>query len=537
MAEIYLARAAGIEGFEKHVVIKRILPQYAGRPRFVEMFLDEARLAARLHHQNIAQVYDIGQEGDIYYFAMEYLHGVDVRRLMKRSIIRQKPLPLEHALTIVANTAAALGYAHNATDDGGSPLEIVHRDVSPANIFVTYEGAVKLVDFGIARASQRSVETRTGTLKGKISYMSPEQCRGQALDRRSDIFSLGIVLYEITTQTRLFRSHGNTDYVIMDRIVNGQFDAPSARVTGYPEALERIVLKALAGNRADRYGTSGELLRDLERFAAERRIPLSISSLSEYVTDLFGREPEPWKQLEDGIPIDIDLDDDDWPRTVSTTGAPPDVNATAATVAGREWALPPPTMTPVPSDWAREQSEEEADPPALVDTLFEQPVPVSDVAIASVRRSPRAALIAVALAVAALAGVALAFALSTGSHERADVPPPASPSPVTAAPAAEPIQPVGEPALQPSQPTAKPAVVPELAPADAREAPAPEPELVTETAAPAPVRSEPPPRAKPATRRRTASPPAATKPPSKPKTKPPSKQKPKRATGLIDRTW
>jgi len=204
MAEIYLARVSGLPGFEKIVVVKRILPQLATNQEFVQMFLDEARVAATLHHPNIVQMYDIGAVDGNYFISMEYLHGEDLRSIARA--MRQKGqdrVPLEHALGIGVGIAAGLHYAHEKVGFDGKPLHIVHRDITPQNIFVTYDGGVKLVDFGIAKASNRASETRYGSLKGKIPYMSPEQCRSEPLDRRSDIFSLGILLYEQTTSVRL----------------------------------------------------------------------------------------------------------------------------------------------------------------------------------------------------------------------------------------------------------------------------------------------------------------------------------------------
>ena len=237
MAEIFLARVSGLPGFQKMVVIKRILPQLATKTDFVEMFLDEARIAATLQHPNVVQMYDVGVVDGNYFIAMEYLHGEDVRSL-SRSLHRQdKKLPLEHALNIVIGVASGLHYAHEKVGFDGKPLEIVHRDVTPQNIIVTYDGAVKLLDFGIAKASNRFGETRFGTLKGKVPYMSPEQCRGEPLDRRSDIFSLGIMLYELTLGKRLYQ--GKSDFEVLKQIVEGTVTPPSELDKEYPQAARR----------------------------------------------------------------------------------------------------------------------------------------------------------------------------------------------------------------------------------------------------------------------------------------------------------
>ncbi|HEX4460669.1 MAG TPA: serine/threonine-protein kinase, partial [Polyangia bacterium] len=205
MAEIFLARVRKLTGFQKMVVIKRILPQLAQNTDFVEMFLDEARIAATLEHPHIVQTYDVGMIDDSYYIAMEYLHGEDVRSIMRAVNTRLQAPPIEQALHIIISAAAGLHYAHEKVGFDGAPLDIVHRDVSPQNLIVTYEGSVKLLDFGIAKASNRLRETRVGTLKGKVPYMSPEQCRSEQLDRRSDIYSLGILMWELTLSRRLYR--------------------------------------------------------------------------------------------------------------------------------------------------------------------------------------------------------------------------------------------------------------------------------------------------------------------------------------------
>ncbi|MCA9714321.1 MAG: serine/threonine protein kinase, partial [Myxococcales bacterium] len=192
MAELFLARTEAIHGIEKFVALKRIPAGHARDKEFVRMFLEEARLAATLSHPNIAQVYDVGKEAGTYFFTMEYLQGLDLARLLRGLFKRGEWPPLQHVLAIIIGTAAGLHYAHRKEGRDGRLLNIVHRDVSPSNIFITYEGGVKLLDFGIAKATTAKTVTETGALKGKIPYMSPEQVRGEKLDQRSDIFSLGI---------------------------------------------------------------------------------------------------------------------------------------------------------------------------------------------------------------------------------------------------------------------------------------------------------------------------------------------------------
>src|SRR5262245_37796341 len=236
MADVLLARTDGIAGFERHVVIKRIHAQLLDEPRYVSMFLDEARLAASLHHHNIVQVNDIGEENGEYFFAMEYVHGEDARTLLVEASKRQARIPLEHVVTIITASAAGLHHAHEQRTIDGMPLNIVHRDVSPANILIGYDGAVKVADFGIALASHRAEHTQSGVLKGKVAYMSPEQCNCEVVDRRSDVFSLGIVLYELATVRPCFA--GENDFMTMSAIVNGKLERPRAICPDIPAELE-----------------------------------------------------------------------------------------------------------------------------------------------------------------------------------------------------------------------------------------------------------------------------------------------------------
>jgi serine/threonine protein kinase len=286
MATIYLARASGTAGFEKLVVLKCILPALARDRGFVSMFLDEARIAATLRHSNIADVFDVGVEDGTYFFAMEYVHGQNARVVRIESKARQLPIPLEVSLAIVGGTAAALGYAHDRSNSEG-PLNLVHRDVSPSNVIVSYEGAIKLVDFGIARATlRRGARTRTGLKRGKAPYMSPEQCRGEPIDKRSDLFSLGTMFYELTTGQRPFL--GNSDFEVMEAIVTCAFEPPSAIVHDYPPRLEEIVMRLLARSPQARYQHAGALVDDLEKFIADHSMLTSSYVVAKYMHDLFG---------------------------------------------------------------------------------------------------------------------------------------------------------------------------------------------------------------------------------------------------------
>jgi len=294
MAEIFLARTTAMHGFEKMVVLKRMLPQYAESGDFIRMFLDEARLAATLAHPNIAQVYDIGEHQGQCFFTMEYVAGQDLRKV-QHAAKASLGLPLQHVINIVIGVASGLHYAHEQIDRMGRPLGLVHRDVSPSNIIVTYAGGVKLVDFGIAKASTAQVATAVGTLKGKIPYMSPEQCRGAKLDRRSDIFSLGTVLWELSTGSRLFR--GENEFAMLNRIANGDVPLPSSRRSNYPEDLEAIVMRALEGDREHRYATAQDMEIALEEFAREHKLSVSSAKLARFMGQLFSEEIERQKKI------------------------------------------------------------------------------------------------------------------------------------------------------------------------------------------------------------------------------------------------
>ena len=299
IADVLLACASGLEGFARHVVIKRIHPELAREERFVSAFLEEARISASLHHQNIVQVHDIGDEGGSIYFAMEYVHGEDCRKLLNKVRERKEMVPLQHVVSIVMATAAGLHYAHDQTKPNGESKGIVHRDIAPANILIGYDGSVKLVDFGLARAAQRSTNaTSSGTLRGKSSYMSPEQCTGKPIDRRTDTFSLGIVLYELLTAQRLFK--GSNEFMTMAAIVDGEIPRPSKLRPDVPPALDEIVMHALTRPVEARYQSAEALRESLEAFAVAQELRISHKALADYLASLFGERQEPW--LADPVP-------------------------------------------------------------------------------------------------------------------------------------------------------------------------------------------------------------------------------------------
>ncbi|HEY1816962.1 MAG TPA: protein kinase, partial [Kofleriaceae bacterium] len=292
VADVLLARSKGLEGFTRHVVVKQIRPELATDERFVKAFLNEARIGASLHHQNIVQVYDIDEDRGAYYFTMEYVHGEDVRKLLLKVREDNALVPLDQVVTIGAAAAAGLHHAHEQTDSDRSPLGLVHRDVSPGNILIGFDGSVKLVDFGLAKPALSSIKTRTGSIAGKAPYMSPELCQGKPIDRRSDIFALGIVLYELATARRLFK--GDNDYLTMASIVEGQVAPPSTIRPDIPRALDEIILRALAKKPEARFQTAVDLRAALEAFAIDAELRTTSKALADYMSRLFGPRTEPW---------------------------------------------------------------------------------------------------------------------------------------------------------------------------------------------------------------------------------------------------
>jgi len=285
MAEVYRARAAGPSDFRKLVAIKRLLPQHALDPQLLRMFLDESRLMARFAHPNLPHVIDVSDGGgvDVPFFVMEHVAGVDLREVMRAA---DGPLPLEHLLGVSAAVAAGLHHAHELRADDGRPLEIVHRDVSPSNVLVSFDGGVKVADFGVAKWSQQKSFTYQGQLKGKFAHMSPEQCRGEPLDRRSDVFALGTMMYEMATGQPPFRA--DSELELLSRIATHDATWPTTGVGSQvaPE-LRAIIMRTLKRDRAERFATTREIQLALEAFGRERRLMVSAVELAAYVESLF----------------------------------------------------------------------------------------------------------------------------------------------------------------------------------------------------------------------------------------------------------
>ena len=289
MAEIYRAKTFGPHGFKKEFAIKKILPNLSTDANFVSMFIDEAKLAVSLNHNNIIQVLDLGEIGQQYFIAMEYVLGKDLHELLAHCVRQKLRIPLKLALFIIMETLKGLDYAHRAKDQQGEPLKLVHCDVSPSNILLSYEGSVQVGDFGVARAATQQ-RGRLEALKGKIGYMSPEQVGQQALDQRSDLFACGIVLYEMLALRRLFA--GNNDLSTMLKIRDGNIHRQMKFLKDYPKELKAIVIRALSSNKEDRYQRATEFYHDVIDFAFKHNIKVTDGDLSQYMKRVFHEEYE-----------------------------------------------------------------------------------------------------------------------------------------------------------------------------------------------------------------------------------------------------
>lgn len=281
MAEIFLAERRDKPG--EQLVIKRLLPHLAAQPDFVSMFLDEARIAAKLSHPNVVGVEDLGQIEGAYFTAMPYVHGADIRRIYNQAFARQRALPLSCSVRVIVDAARGLHYAHTLKDEiTGEPLGLVHRDVSPQNIIVGFDGLARVLDFGVAKIEGKVGQTQAGVLKGKYSYMSPEQADGAEVDHRTDIFALGIILYETTTGTRLFKR--KSELATLQAVLDCEVPSPSATLPAYPKELEETLRVALAKDPKDRFQDAGALASALEAFLGEE----DRAGLCSFMQELFG---------------------------------------------------------------------------------------------------------------------------------------------------------------------------------------------------------------------------------------------------------
>lgn len=290
MAEIFLANQTGPVGFNKTLVIKRILPHLAEDPKFVDMFLDEARIAAQFNHPNVVQIFDLGEVDEQYFIAMEYIDGYDLAQVAERASEFGRNVPPPVVARVIADALKGLNYAHTFKDPTtGEPLNLVHRDISPHNILVNKDGGAKIVDFGVAKAKTSSVKTQTGAVKGKFSYMAPEQIAGEELDGRVDLFAMGITLFELATGRRPFGS--DNDLMALTAIINDPPPRPSEIEDGFPDDLEHIILKALEKDRDDRYPTALDMQRDLETYLQRTGLLISQHEVAQYIEDLFSDTP------------------------------------------------------------------------------------------------------------------------------------------------------------------------------------------------------------------------------------------------------
>ncbi|MBK6917186.1 MAG: protein kinase [Deltaproteobacteria bacterium] len=296
MAEIYRAQYAGIEGFAKELVVKTLRQEFAARPEVVGMFLDEARVAATLTHNNVVHTYDLGELGGEYFIAMELLKGEELVNVMRRAAAAGRGIPLELSIGIIMQSCEGLHYVHSRTTEDGTPLGLVHRDINPTNIHVGYDGVCKILDFGIA-ATRASAVAKKGQVAGKLSYMAPEQLLGHPIDQRADIFPLGVVLYELCLGRRLFRGAREE---VTRRVLEGDIPAPTFVDPKFPPALEAIIMRALEVDPADRYQNCDHFFRDLEAFLTEAGLSWTPRRLSAVMSELFG----------EGAPANVDYDDE-----------------------------------------------------------------------------------------------------------------------------------------------------------------------------------------------------------------------------------
>jgi TonB family protein len=296
MAEVWKARMRGVEGFQKIVAIKKILPHLSDNQDFIEMFVDEAKLAAQLNHNNIIHIYDLGKIQSSYYIAMEYIDGYDLKNILRKAQERDQPLSVEIALFVASKIAAALDYAHRKRDFEDKEMGLVHRDVSPQNVLISQEGDIKLCDFGIAKAASKASHTQAGALKGKLQYMSPEQAWGRNIDRRSDIFALATVLFEMLTARRLFA--GDNELSILEQVREARVTPPSEYNEEVTPQIDAIVLKALQKDPANRYQTAAEMQRDLDAVLYSFRPTPTSADLAIYMHRLSSSSDAPVHHME-----------------------------------------------------------------------------------------------------------------------------------------------------------------------------------------------------------------------------------------------
>src|SRR5690348_322979 len=281
-------RVTGVQTCALPISIKRILPTMGEDRDFIKMFIDEAKIAGQLAHANICQIFELGRIDGSHFIAMEYIWGKDLLQIQNRLRKIKQPMPIPMACFTIAKVLEGLDYAHRKRDPLGRPLEIVHRDCSPQNVLVSYEGEVKVIDFGIAKATSRNSRTMAGVLKGKFGYMSPEQVRGLPLDRRSDIFAIGTILYELLTSERLF--YGESDFETLEKVRNVDVPLPSTVNPAVPKSLERIIMRALSKDVEGRYQWASDMAEELNAFLLSHDPVFSAQNLSQWMREQFAVE-------------------------------------------------------------------------------------------------------------------------------------------------------------------------------------------------------------------------------------------------------
>lgn len=283
MAEIFKAKYLGESGFSKDVCIKRLLPVWSDNPMFINMLVDEAKALVHLSHPNIVQVFELGRDGKTFYISMELVEGIDLSKLLERTALQEKPLSLQFVLYLMAEILKALRFAHSRRDEAGQPLGIIHRDISPQNILLAFEGQVKVTDFGIAKGAHRSLQTTQHQVKGKYSYMSPEQARGESVDHRTDLYAAGILLYELLENQKLFDAVN--DLATLEKVRAAQL--PSHALQRWPGGLRAVVFKALQKEPAYRYGDAEAFLKDIEKIMHQQKCSSNAEAFSRYLQELF----------------------------------------------------------------------------------------------------------------------------------------------------------------------------------------------------------------------------------------------------------
>src|SRR5262245_55331804 len=384
MAEVFKAKTFGVEGFERLLAVKRILPNIAEDEEFITMFIDEAKIAVQLQHANIAQIFDLGKIADSVFLALEYVHGRDLRSIFDRMRNKAEALPIAMACYVTMQVCEGLDYAHNKRDAQGRELNLVHRDISPQNVLIGYEGECKLIDFGIAKAAGKASKTQAGILKGKFGYMSPEQVRGLPIDKRSDIFAVGIVLYELLTGERLFI--GESDFSTLEKVRNVEIVPPSSYNKKIPAELERVVLKSLARDPDDRYANAIDLHDDLQSFLYSVGEFFSRKDLAAWMKKTFAMEiEEDNAKIEEFRQVAPPVASAEVSRRAAVAGLPAPRGASPASRGGTAAKAPPKPPAKAkdvakahqPMGWDDEEldtqifDKEEVKPVAAEDLFFE----------------------------------------------------------------------------------------------------------------------------------------------------------------------